>query len=223
MGYLVMQTALFLLVATVAGIALGWWGARTIHATIATNCRNELAGLRRNYEDATRDNAALRTQLRQMDSALRKISTVSTETDYGEFLENRKALENVRRQYEALLEKLHQQEQTIQQFRGQLQQRKVELANLKQTLPTPITLDVLSTTTALTPETKDDLTCIQGINSSLASKLQALGIMTYRQVAEFTRDDFTQTQRILGLESPPPFEEWVQNARLLFQQKYTQA
>ena len=101
MGYLVMQTALFLLVATVAGIALGWWGARTIHATIATNCRNELAGLRRNYEDATRDNAALRTQLRQMDSALRKISTVSTETDYGEFLENRKALENLRRQYEA--------------------------------------------------------------------------------------------------------------------------
>lgn len=223
MGYLVMQTALFLLVATVAGIALGWWGARTIHATIATNCRNELAGLRRNYEDATRDNAALRTQLRQMDSALRKISTVSTETDYGEFLENRKALENVRRQYEVLLEKLHQQEQTIQHIRGQLQQRKVELAALKQSLPTPVTLEIVPTATVLTLETKDDLTCIQGINSSLASKLQALGIMTYRQVAEFTRDDFTQTQRILGLESPPPFEEWVQNARLLFQQKYTQA
>jgi predicted flap endonuclease-1-like 5' DNA nuclease len=223
MGYLVMQIAFFLLVAAMTGVSLGWWGARKIHATIATNCQNELAGLRRNYEDATRDNLALRTQLRQMDNALRKVSNLSTETDYGEFLENRKALENTRRQYEALLEKLHQQEQTIQQVRGQLQQRQTELTTLKQTRPIPLTLDILPIATAPTPETKDDLTRIEGINPSLASKLQALGIMTYRQIAEFTRDDFTRTQRILGLESPAPCEAWVEHAHQLFQQKYRQA
>lgn len=223
MGYLVMQIALFLLIATLAGIALGWWWARAIHTAMTAHCRHELAGLRRNYEDVIRDNAALRTQVRQMDSALRKVSALSTEADYGNFLENRKALEKVRCEYEVLLEKLHQQEQTLQQVRRQLQQKTTELANLKQTLPTPKTVEPLPNATALAPEPADDLTRIQGINASLASKLQALGIMTYRQIAELTRDEFTQAQRILGLEAPLPFDEWVQNAKLLFQQKYTNA
>ena len=65
----------------------------------------------------------------------------------------------------------------------------------------------------------DDLTRIQGINQRLASKLQALGIVTYRQVAEFTSDDVSHIQQIMGTELAAPPEGWAQSARALFQQQ----
>ena len=61
----------------------------------------------------------------------------------------------------------------------------------------------------------DDLTRIQGISQQLASHLKALGIVTYRQVAEFTTDDMQHIQRIIGTERYQPPEGWVQNARAL--------
>lgn len=227
MEYFVIQTAIFLLLAVVAGIALGWWGARLVHANLTANCQNELAGLRRNYEDAIKDNLLLRTQLRQMEGALRKVGNTSSNADYGEFLETRKALETTRRQYEALLEKLHQQEKSLNQFRTQLQSRKAELDELKQSITVPAkdaSTPLASLGKALEPElvASDDLTCIQGVNQSLASKLRALGIISYRQIAEFTRDDINSVQRIIGVESKLPVDEWIQNAHSLFQQKCSQ-
>jgi predicted flap endonuclease-1-like 5' DNA nuclease len=228
MEYLVIQTALFLSLAMVAGIALGGWGARLIHSNLTANCQNELAGLRRNYEDASKENLLLRTQLRQTETALRKVGVSTSNTDYGDFLATRKALENTRRQYEALLEKLHQQEKSVKHFRAQLQSRQAELEELKQSnalsagnADQPL-VSAGRVSTAPELAASDDLTCIQGVNQPLASKLRALGIMTYRQIAEFTRDDINSIQRIIGAESTLPVDDWIANARSLFQQKYHQ-
>lgn len=232
MEYFVMQIAVFLAVAALVGIAFGWWGAHLLYASATASCQDELAGLRRNYEDATRENHALRAQLRQVEQALRKLGASASETDYGEYLQTRKALENTRRQYEALLERLHEQEKTVEKLRYQLQARKQELDELKKNLgsglpeghygePTlPISLAEIIPSEL---ENSDDLTRIEGINQGLAGKLKALGIMTYRQVAEMGRDDIRSMQRVIGGDNHLPIEEWVESARSLFLQKHHQA
>lgn len=227
MEYFVVQIAVFLIIAAVAGVALGWWGARLVYFSAAANCRDELAGLRRNYEDATRENHALRTQLHQVEQALRKLGATNSQADYGEYLQTRKALENTRRQYESLLERLHEQEKTVEKFRNQLQVRKQELDALKKNLDPVAGVyaePVLTLTDILPPEleSSDDLTCIQGISQTLAGKLRALGIMTYRQIAEMGRDDISSIQRLIGGDKSLPIDEWVASARALFLQKHHQ-
>ncbi len=229
MGYFVMQIAVFLAVASLLGIAVGWWGARLLYSGLAVNCRDELTGLRRNYEDATRENHALRHQLQQVEHALHKLGASASEADYGEYLQTRKALENTRRQYEALLEKLHDQEKTLEKFRSQLKARKQELDELKKQLADGGNIHASASSLPLTemlpPElgNSDDLTRIRGISQGLAANLRALGIMTYRQVAEMGFDDISSIQRIIGGEGRLPVDEWVESARSLFLQKYQQA
>lgn len=223
MEYLVMQIALFLALAALAGSVLGALGTRWVYAVLTNNCRNELSGLRRNYEDMTRENLALRTQVQQMGNALRKISTTASEADYGEYLESRKALENTRRQYEMLLDKVASQDKVVQELRQQLQLRKAELDALRReaAVPSSEAQHQLAPLPAVL-EQNDDLTLIHGINQTVARKLRALGIMSYRQVAEFCRDDISRMQRLIGSDIPLPLEEWAQSARQLFQQKYLQ-
>lgn len=233
MGYVVAQIAIFLAIAAVAGIILGWWGSHLLSANSAVNCQNELTGLRRNYEDATRENHALRTHLQQVEQALRKLGTSTTEANYGEYLQTRKTLEKTRRQYENLLEKLHTQEKTIEKFRNQLHVSKQELNALKVKLDSAIPekchsasiLPHVSPTAILPPELAngDDLTCIEGVDQTLAGKLKALGILTYRQMAEMGYDDVDSIRRIIGGDEHLPIEEWVENARTLFLEKYRQA
>jgi predicted flap endonuclease-1-like 5' DNA nuclease len=226
MGYLAIQMSVFLSIAMFAGTITGWWIARFIYRQYAVECRTELAGLRRNYDNAARENASLRSKLRQLEQVLHKIGTPPSDTDYGKFLQLRKALEKARGQYEGLLGQCHQQEQSLARLSRELQASRQELVGLRAEMPTRQAATLESTTWAANESPgvgkHDDLTRIQGINQRLASKLQALGIVTYRQVAEFTSDDVHNIQRIIGTEIYQPPEEWVQNARSLFQQKYSQ-
>lgn len=229
MGYLAVQMSFFLSIAVFAGAITGWWIAKFIHGQYAMECRTELEGLRRNYDNAARENASLRSKLRQLESVLHKIGTPPSDTDYGKFLQLRKALEKTRRQYEGLLGQCHQQEKSLARLSGELQASRQELLVLRAEMTTqqaaipelPV-VDVRGANEPLDAGKHDDLTRIQGINQRLANKLQALGIVTYRQVAEFTSDDMHNIQRIIGTEIHQPPEGWVQNARSLFQQKYPQ-
>lgn len=224
MGYLAIQMSLLLGLVMVAGSLAGWWVARFIYRQATTECRNELVGLRRNYEDSSLENVNLRSKVRQLDMLLRKIGTPPSEADYGQFLQVRKALEKTRLQYQSLLDKCHQQQKTLSQLNAELQGSKQELLALQAQLVqqqgvTPVASLVVASSSSISMGKRDDLTRIQGINQRLASKLQALGIVTYRQVAEFTSDDVHHIQRIIGSEIYPPPDGWVQNARSLFQQQ----
>ncbi len=227
MEYLVLQISAFLILAVTAGLALGWWSCKFVYSGHSADCQHELSGLRRNYEDIVKENATLRLQLRHVEKALQKLSSASSDTAYGEFIETRKKLEATRCQYENLLERLHQQEKTLGILRTQLQTQQQEIKLQKQADTNQnITSDVKSTalSVAYKPENEqnDDLTLIQGINQKLAGKLQALGIITYRQIAEFTKDDICSIQRIIGADINLPFDEWAHTARSLFQEKYSQ-
>lgn len=227
MEYLVLQISAFLILATITGLALGWWSCKFIYSGYSADCQHELSGLRRNYEDIVKENAALRLQLRHVEKALQKLSNASSDTAYGEFIETRKKLETTRCQYENLLERLHQQEKTLGILRTQLQSQQQEVefqkqVNTGQDISSDTKPPALPTAHKPEDEQKDDLTLIQGINQKLAGKLQALGIITYRQIAEFTKDDIYSIQRIIGNDINLPFDEWTHAARSLFQEKYSQ-
>lgn len=228
MEYLALQISAFLITAVTVGLGVGWWACKFIYSGRTADCQHELTGLRRNYEDIIKENAALRLQLRQLEQALRKLNAQPSDADYGQFLETRKTLESTRKQYETLLERLHQQEKTLGILRQQLQNQQQELAAHKQELANksePVAVSrpaILPTLEQRANGQSDDLTLIQGINQKLASKLQALGIITYRQIAEFTHDDARVIQRVIGNDINLPLEEWAQTARTLFQEKYSQ-
>ncbi|WGZ94581.1 MAG: hypothetical protein QJT81_00920 [Candidatus Thiothrix putei] len=116
-----------------------------------------------------------------------------------------------------LLTQCHQQEKTLADLRIELQRNQQVSATLQTTSATPRALPITPITNTQRPEVgkHDDLTRIQGISQQLASQLKALGIVTYRQVAEFTSDDMLRIQRIIGSDLYQPPDGWAQSARAL--------
>ena len=66
MGYLALQVSSLLVLAAALGSLVGWWGARLVYRQATAQCRIELSGLRRNYEDRALDNVNLRNKLQQL-------------------------------------------------------------------------------------------------------------------------------------------------------------
>lgn len=221
MAYLAVQVSVFMAMALTIGAVAGWLVAKFIYHQDAAECQTELLGLRRNYDAAVMDNAQLRLRLRQQEEVLREVRIPPSEADYGQFLQLRKALEKTRRQYEGLLEQFHQQEQALTRLSGELQGSQQALVGLRAQLHREQAQPPLPANGFMPGSGKrDDLTRIQGINQRLAKQLEALGILTYRQVAEFTSDDLHHIQRIIGSEIQQPAEGWVLNARSLYQQQH---
>jgi len=61
--------------------------------------------------------------------------------------------------------------------------------------------------------TGDDLTKIKGIGQVLQGKLNALGITTFRQIAEFTEADIERVNAKLDFPGRIEREGWVEQAR----------
>ncbi|MEB4593476.1 hypothetical protein VSS37_21035 [Candidatus Thiothrix sp. Deng01] len=224
MGYLAIQVATFMAVSVIVGIMAGWWMARFLYQQHAVKGRIELAGLRRNYDDSLQENISLRHKLRCLEKVVRKASVPPSETDYGKFLQLRKALEKNRRQYESLLEQFHQQEKMLAGLKRDLQdsRRQLDVLRVESHKQTSVLSAASQADDVVQLHERDDLTCIQGVNPGLASKLQALGILSYRQLAEFTVDDVRNVQRIIDVDVPQAPDAWIQSARSLFQQKCQQ-
>lgn len=217
MLYLALQIVLLLSVALLIGVLMGGWVVKWYYVRESAQCLTELAGLRRNYQDASADNTYLRNKTRQLEKVLRKIGTPPADSEYGQFLELRKTLEQTRREYQELLEQYHQQEETLADWQVKLQRNQEALATLQAEPLMEKTEPLLAVADLQEPTVLryDDLTRIQGISQQLASHLKALGIVTYRQVAEFTADDVQHIQRIIGSERYQPPDSWVQDARAL--------
>ncbi|WGZ94579.1 MAG: hypothetical protein QJT81_00910 [Candidatus Thiothrix putei] len=105
MLYLAFQIVLLLSIALLVGVWLGGWVAKWRYDREVAGCLTELAGLRRNYQDVTVDNANLRSKTRQLEKILRKISTPPVDSEYGQFLELRKTLEKTRSEYQGTVPK----------------------------------------------------------------------------------------------------------------------
>jgi predicted flap endonuclease-1-like 5' DNA nuclease len=63
----------------------------------------------------------------------------------------------------------------------------------------------------------DDLTRIKGIGHVLQTKLNELGIVTYRQIAEFSEADIARVNESLDFPGRIERERWVEQAEVLIE------
>jgi predicted flap endonuclease-1-like 5' DNA nuclease len=64
----------------------------------------------------------------------------------------------------------------------------------------------------------DDLTKIKGIKGVLSEQLHALGIRTWRQIAEWNDDDLRAFSELLAFKNRATRDQWQEQAKLLAQQ-----
>jgi len=64
----------------------------------------------------------------------------------------------------------------------------------------------------------DDLTKIKGIKGVISDKLHALGIRTWRQIAEWNDDDLRAFSELLAFKNRASRDHWQEQARLLARQ-----
>jgi predicted flap endonuclease-1-like 5' DNA nuclease len=76
----------------------------------------------------------------------------------------------------------------------------------------------LQQTTELASQPDDDLTQIKGIKGVLSDQLHALGIRTWRQIAEWNDDDLLAFSELLAFKNRATRDHWQEQARLLAQQ-----
>jgi len=62
-------------------------------------------------------------------------------------------------------------------------------------------------------DSPDDLTRISGVGPVIVGKLEALGITTFQQVADFTADDITRIDGELNFKGRIDRDEWVKQAK----------
>ena len=62
-------------------------------------------------------------------------------------------------------------------------------------------------------EGADDLTRISGVGPVIVGKLEALGITTFQQVADFTADDITRIDGELNFKGRIERDEWIKQAK----------
>jgi ribosomal protein S13 len=65
----------------------------------------------------------------------------------------------------------------------------------------------------------DDLTRIKGVGPVIARKLNALGITTYRQIADFSAEDMARVDEVLDFKGRIEREGWIRQARQLKDEK----
>lgn len=75
----------------------------------------------------------------------------------------------------------------------------------------------LQQTTALASQPDDDLTQIKGIKGVLSDQLHALGIRTWRQIAEWNDDDLRAFSELLAFKNRAIRDHWQQQAQQLIQ------
>ena len=66
---------------------------------------------------------------------------------------------------------------------------------------------------------RDDLTQIKGIGKVIESKLHALGITSFAQIAQFTAQDVERVDQVLDFKGRIERERWIEQARELAQNK----
>ena len=184
MFYLVVQIAVFLGIAVLLGVGIGWWMARYQYSSIPDELATQV-GLQQQYQEMISENTTLRLRLQQAEQAL-QAAIAPQQAQARELVQLRKQLADVERSFA-------------------LQSHTKSLL-----MAAPLTLE---------PEIPDDLTLIQGINQRVADTFRALGIVKYRQIAEFTADDVCSIRRIIAAEDTLPLEQWVENAQTLCQQQ----
>lgn len=220
MHYLALQITVFLLTAMISGIAIGWWVKGILMRIHIEDSKNQNLSDHRNLIDTREQLITLQAKYKQSQQQIDKYSAHYNSNTYGQYLEVRKSLEQVRTEYESLLTELNQQKSTVQTLQYELSKEskiidsKVHSKNLSKIAiqPEDNEDDILSH--------PDDLKKISGINGRMEQQLNSLGILKYRQIAEFSLQDAEMISNHLKTSILPDYNGMVNMAKGLHFEKY---
>jgi predicted flap endonuclease-1-like 5' DNA nuclease len=207
MWYLIAQTAVFILVAGLIGIWLGWYLGKLAREPEIDHLNNRLRSHRRDEGAATdrateaeRRSAELTGRLAEQESANRELA---------------ERIEQLEEQLRVCTVNQHD----CQAARSDLESETARLQDaLRRLSPRPeaaADLQPASAPPAGDPEPADDLKKIKGIGPRIAGLLEELGITRYRQIAELDAEAIARINDRLRFRGRIEREQWVEQARRL--------
>ena len=214
------QIMTLIITSFLVGLGISWWWfvAYSRKSVVQQQLQQELAGVRRNYEQAREDAFKLSVNLKEADQRRKRAEDLlHTTSGYDNFIQARNKLETSRKQIQQLKIELHQKDQQIYKLKDAL------IVLRKRLSLQPPSNPQLSNKVVRLPVTApqdDDLLAIDGINDDIAYKLRSLGIISYRQMAESSPQQIDSLTKLLNLADITPLQQWQKTAEHLFQQKY---
>ena len=219
MHYLALQITAFLLIAIISGIALGWWIKGMLVGIQLEDYKNQNASNHRNLKDTREQLSILQAKYDQAKQQIEKYTAHYNSNTYGQYIETRKALELVRKEKESLLAELNQAKASLEYLQEQIEQSdKVSNSHIHAQK-----LMNHSNHTEIDVEDdydSDDLKKISGITQETERQLNSLGILKYRQIAEFSVQDAEMISKYLNNVSLPDYKMLVSSAKALHFKKY---
>ena len=219
MHYLALQITVFLLTAVISGIAIGWWIKGMLMKIQLEDSKNQNVSDHRNLIDTREQYLTLQAKYKQAQQQIDKYSAHYNSNTYGKYLETRKSLEQARAEQESLRTELNQQKSIIQTLQHEINKEnnildsKVyaqDVSRLAKQID--VEEDIMSH--------PDDLKKITGINDDVEQQLNSLGILKYRQIAEFSLQDAEMISSHLESVALPDYNFMVTAAKDLHYDKY---
>ena len=183
--------------------------------------KNQSVSDHRNLIDTREQLLTLQAKYKQAEQQIEKYSSHYNSNTYGQYLEARKSLEKARTEHERLLAKLSQKKSIIHTLEHQLDKKSTiidskqytqDLSRLAQQTEINVEDDIISD--------PDDLKKITGINVTTEQQLYSLGILKYRQIAEFSLQDAEMISSHLEASTLPDYGFMVATAKGLHLDKY---
>jgi len=207
MHYLVLQIIGFLLAATVSGIILGWWFKGLI---TALQYDQQKERKQQKLNSATTQLAQLRGKYQHAQQQIEQYTEYFNGSTYNQYLATCENLSDIEAQNKDLSTQVSHYKQQLKQLKRQLQHNtgQVELSELE-TMP-------LRTTAPAKAYYNDDLKKIKGITQEIEQQLNSLGILKYRQIAEFSLQDAEMVAKHLSKFELPDYRSMINTARSLY-------
>lgn len=219
MHYLALQITVFLLTAVISGIAIGWWIKGMLMKIQFEDNKNQNASDHRNLIDTREQYLTLRAKYEQAQQQIDKYSAHYNSNTYGEYLETRKALEQARAEQEHLRTELSQQKSVIQALQHEIDRDNSILDSKTYTQDlSKLAKQIDVEEDSISPP--DDLKKITGIDHNTEQQLNSLGILKYRQIAEFSLQDAEMIANHLESTALPDYNFMVTMAKGLHFDKY---
>jgi len=206
MHYLVLQIIGFLLAATVSGIVLGWWfkGIMT-----ALQCDQQQQRSQQKLHSAKTQLTQLRGKYQHAQQQIEQYTEYFNGSTYSQYLETCEILSQVQAENKDLVAYVAQQKQQLQRLQNQSSDN-TESSSVAD-------IEVQQATTAPTKAYyNDDLKKIKGITHEIEQQLNSLGILKYRQIAEFSLQDVEMIAKHLSKIELPDYRSMISTARNLY-------
>jgi predicted flap endonuclease-1-like 5' DNA nuclease len=212
MHYLALQITVFLLIAILSGIAIGWWAKGLFIKVLLEDHKSQSSSTQRNFLDIREQLRVLQVKHKQAQQQIEKYSAHYNNNTYGQYLEARKELELTRKRNEELLTENHKKDSLINKLEHKQAQNNI--SDSTQSYAVKSTANSIHTEIHVEDDYySDDLKKIRGITSQVEGQLNSLGILKYRQIAEFSLQDAEMISQHLESHALPDYSFMVATAR----------